>query len=83
LDYWATSRAENANAIIVRYLSGEVVSLADIRITVTRAYQGKSRGTAMAVGRQFRLIYLIESEYGLKPQTPILRWIDDHLSVSV
>jgi hypothetical protein len=71
LDYCATSLAESA--MIVRYLSGEIVSLADIRIAVTRAYQVKSRGIAMAVECQFRLIHPTESEYGLKQQTLILR----------
>jgi hypothetical protein len=69
LNYCATILAESANAMIVRYLPGQVVSLADIRMSVTRASQVKSRGTEMAIEPQFRLIHPIESEYGLKLQT--------------
>jgi hypothetical protein len=66
LDYCGTSLAEIASAMIMHYLSGQVVSQADIGIAITRAYQVKSRGTSMAIKREFCLIHPIELESCLK-----------------
>jgi hypothetical protein len=76
LGYCATGLSESANSFIRRILPAKILTLLEIRNGITKAYQIKDLGTERTISHERQQVELLEAEYGVKLQRPLLRWVD-------
>jgi hypothetical protein len=76
LGYRATGLSESANSFVRRILPAKILTLLDIRNGITKAYQIKNLGTEHTISHERQKVGLLEREYDVKLQRPLLRWVD-------